>query len=349
MKPTNLGSHSIGSTGRCFIIAEAGVNHNGDLKLALELVRQAKRCGADCVKFQTFKADQVVTRTAPKAAYQLKVTDVAESQYDMLKRLELSDADLRTVMEACKSEGILFLSTPYDIEDARLLHELGVTAFKLASIHLVETPFLRRLAQFKKPLIVSTGMATLAEIDEALRAIRENGNPDVYLLQCTTNYPSDLADTNLRAMGAMQTSFQVTVGYSDHTEGISACLAAVALGAAVIEKHFTLDRALPGPDHRCSSDPAEFTSLVRGIREVELALGSSVKRPSERERINALNMRRSIVTRLPIAKGTRLTEDLLTFKRPAAGLQPARLGEVLGRTTRDNLPADKLLQLTDLE
>lgn len=330
-------------TGPAFVIAEAGVNHNGDVGVALRLVEEAKRIGVDCVKFQTFKADRVATRSAPKASYQLRVTDVAESQIEMLQSLELSEAGHRQVVDACRAAGILFLSTPYDLEDAEMLAGLGVPAFKLASIHLVEVSFLRALAAFKRPLILSTGMATLAEVDVAVRTLRAVGHEDFVVLQCTTNYPSRIEDTNLRAMLTMRDALGVTVGYSDHTRGIAASLAAVALGARVIEKHFTLDTAMRGPDHSTSSDPAEFARLVQGIREVEAALGDGIKRPTEAERANTVGMRRSIVARRDLAAGTVLTETDVAFKRPGTGISPARFDEIVGRTLTAPLACDEAL------
>jgi len=340
MNNVEIGGHSIGPGAPCFILAEAGVNHNGDVAMARELVRQAQRAGASCVKFQTFKAERVVTASAPKAAYQLKVTDPAESQFAMLKKLELSDEAHRELIRLCRAEGIEFLSTPYSIEDAEMLHGLGVEGFKIASGQLVELPLLAAIARFGRPMILSTGMATMGEVEEAVGAIRAAGNDRFVVLQCTTNYPSRVADANLRAMVSMRERTRAVVGYSDHTEGIAACLAAVALGAAVIEKHFTLDRTLPGPDHRCSSSPEEFRALVQGIREVEAALGDGGKRPTEAEVVNTVGMRRSIVARWAIPAGRRVTEADFAFKRPATGMAPKRLPELVQRTARKDIEAD---------
>lgn len=345
MQPVVLAQRKIGPGCPCFVIAEAGVNHNGDLNQAKELVRQARQAGADCVKFQTFKAERVVTASAPKAAYQLKVTDPVESQFAMLRKLELSESDHRVLIDQCQREGILFLSTPYSMEDAEMLHALGVPSFKIASGQLVELPFLAALARFNKPVILSTGMATLDETREAVATLRDHGCNQIVVLQCTTNYPSRIADTNLRAMAGIAAAIGALIGYSDHTEGISACLASIALGACVVEKHFTLDRNLPGPDHRCSSEPTELTALVRGIREVEAALGDGVKQPTAAELANLTGMRRSIVATRLIKAGTTVTAADFAFKRPATGLAPKRLGELLGRKALLELPADSQVLL----
>lgn len=339
-----ISNRQIGSDSPTFIIAEAGVNHNGDLDLARELVRQAKLCGADCVKFQTFKAERVVTSAAPKAVYQLKVTDPAESQFEMLRKLELSESEHRALIDLCHSEGIIFLSTPYSVEDAEMLHALGVQGFKIASGQLVELPFLAAIARFNKPVILSTGMATIDEVKEAVSTMRSNGNDQLIVLQCTTNYPSIIADTNLRAMASIEKATGVITGYSDHTEGIIACLASVALGAAVVEKHFTLDRKLPGPDHRCSSEPSEMTALIRGIRVVEAALGDGVKRPTPAELANLTGMRRSIVAAHAIKAGTRVSANDFSFKRPATGLPPRQLPGLIGHTALIDIAADAQVQ-----
>ena len=340
MKKVVIDGQPIGASHPCFIIAEAGVNHNGDLQRARELVQRAKQAGANCVKFQTFKAERVVTASAPKAAYQLKVTDPAESQLAMLRKLELSESDHRVLLSECREEGIVFLSTPYSMEDAELLHALGVPGFKIASGQLVELPFLAMIARFNKPVILSTGMATLGETQEAVATLRNHGNDQIIVLQCTTNYPSRLADTHLRSMATLAKATDTIVGYSDHTEGITACLASVALGAAVLEKHFTLDRTLPGPDHLCSSEPAELAALVQGVREVETALGGDVKQPSPAELANLAGMRRSIVAARAIKAGEVTTPSDFAFKRPATGFAPKRLHELLGRKARNDIAAD---------
>lgn len=343
MQPIEITQRLIGPRQPCFVIAEAGVNHNGDLAMAQKLVTQARLAGADCVKFQTFKAERVAAGIAPKAAYQLRSTDPTESQFAMLRKLELTESDHRVLLEQCRREGIVFLSTPYSLEDAELLHALDVPAYKIASGQLIELPFLAALARFNRPVILSTGMGTLAEVKEAVDTLRAHGNQQLVVLQCTTNYPSRLADTNLRAMATLAQATGAAIGYSDHTEGITACLAATALGACVIEKHFTLDRSLPGPDHRCSSEPAELTALVRGIRDVETSLGDGVKRPAETELANLSGVRRSIATARDLPAGHVLTDRDLQFLRPATGLPPRDWHRVIGRRTNTALSPGTLL------
>jgi len=338
-----IGSRAIGLRESVFIIAEAGVNHNGDLEIAKALVREAKQCGADCVKFQTFKTDRVVIPAAPKADYQMRTTASTESQEDMLRKLELATEAYATLVDVCRQEKILFLSTPANTEDVDFLETLGVPAFKLASFQIVEPAFLRYVAKKGKPIILSTGMATLAEVDEAVRVIWESGNDQVVLLQCTTNYPSRPEDANIRAMQTMQAAFGTLVGYSDHTQTESGCMAAVSLGACVIEKHFTLDKTMPGPDQSSSADPKEFRRLVRLIRETEVVLGNPLKQPVEVERRNAINMRRSIVSKASIPAGTVITEDMLCYKRPGSGIPLKRLGEVVGCVAARDIPQNALV------
>ena len=324
----------------CFIIAEAGVNHNGDLEMALELVRKAKEIGVDCVKFQTFKEESVITKKAPKAKYQLEVTDPAESQFEMLKKLELSNDDYIKILEECNKQNITFLSTPYNEEDADFLNKLGVSAFKIASGQIVELAFLEHVAKFGKPVILSSGMATLSEVFEAVMTIRAAGNEQIAILQCTTNYPSQNEDANIRAMISMGESLDLLYGYSDHIEENYACYAAVALGAKIIEKHFTLDRNLPGPDHKASLNVMEFRNLIDGIRKTEIALGSPVKTPSSQELKNMEGMRRSIVLNKPLKKGQIITEVNMVFKRPATGIAPKRKKELIGKKASMDIDQD---------
>lgn len=324
-----------------FIIAEAGVNHNGDLAMALQLADKAKEIGADCVKFQTFKAEKIVTNASPKANYQLKVTDKAESQFDMLKKLELSKDDFRKIKQHCEKIGIRFLSTPYNHDDADLLNELEVDAFKIASGQLVEPGFLKYVASFGKQMIISTGMATIAEVHEAVEAILSTGNSNLIVLQCNTDYPSAIEDSNIRAMVTMRDALGVRVGYSDHVPNNYACFAAVALGAEVIEKHFTLDKSLPGPDHSCSLEPAGFKELIEGIRNVEQCLGNGIKLPSEAERKNTFGMRRSIVANQFLPKGTVIQSSHLGFKRPANGLSPKYVDFLVGKKVNRDIQPDE--------
>jgi N,N'-diacetyllegionaminate synthase len=344
-----VGSYVIGDDQPCFIVAEAGVNHNGDLASAEQLVVEAKRAGADCVKFQTFSASRVATPSAPKAPYQLRTTAGDESQLEMLRKLELDAQSHRTLVEACKREGIAFLSSPYSIEDVDLLESLDVPAYKVASALIVEPDFLRRVAATRKPVILSTGLATLPEVGAAVDVVRSEGNEQLVVLQCTTDYPAATADANLRAMQTMRSAFDVLTGYSDHTETATASIAAVALGAAVVEKHFTLDRSLPGPDQATSADPTEFAALVRAIRETESALGSGLKEPSESERRNLVGMRRSLVATRRIPAGTAVAPDMLASKRPATGISPREEAEVIGRVTTVTIEPDQPLEWWMLE
>lgn len=324
-----------------YIIAEAGVNHNGSLEMAMQLVAKAKEIGADCVKFQTFRAEQIVTATSPKAKYQLEVTDKAESQFEMLKKLELGRDDFARIQARCKELGIDFMSTPYNPEDAELLHGIGVDVFKIASGQVVELPFLRQVAAYGKRMIISTGMADMAEVRDAVDAIRTVGNTDLVVLQCNTDYPSRIEDVNIRAMLTMRDELGVRVGYSDHVPNNHACFAAVALGAEMIEKHFTLDNALPGPDHSSSLEPEAFRQLVQGIRDIEKCLGDGVKRPSAREKANTYGMRRSMVAALDLPAGKRIGREDIGFKRPANGLAPKHLDEIVGKTLLKAMRADE--------
>lgn len=327
----DIGGIAVGPGQKCFVIAEAGVNHNGDRKLARELVLAAKRIGADAVKFQTFQAARVITSDARKAPYQLRNTDPGESQSAMLGRLEMSEEMHVELIELCRRQQIMFLSTPYDFRDVDMLQKLDVQAFKLASIHCAEPAFVEYVARTGKPVILATGMATLAEVDIAVQAVRRAENHRLVLLQCTTDYPSRTEDANLRTLDTMRTAFGFPVGYSDHTENSIACVAAIALGACVIEKHLTLDRNMAGPDHAASLDPTQFAQLVQDIRQAELTLGTGVKEPCAAEKANMSTMRRSIAARRDIAAGEVLTEDMIAFLRPASGIAPVLLPRFVGR------------------
>ena len=345
----SIGPHRIGQSRPVFVIAEAGVNHNGNVDLALELVRAAKRAGADCVKFQTFKAERVATAGAPKAPYQQRLTPTNETQLGMLKKLELSTAGFAAAKQLCDSEGLVFLSTPYSPEDVDILEELHVPAYKIASGQLVEPGFLRYVAARQKPVLLSTGMATLAEVDLAVRQLRESGQRDLILLQCTTNYPSAVSDAHLRVIPVFRDAFDVLVGYSDHVESVAAVLAAVALGAVVVEKHLTLDRTMEGPDHAASLNPTEFGEMVKLIRDAEAALGSGLKAPTPSELANLGAMRRSIAAGRDLAAGTILDASMLVARRPATGIPCARLDELIGTTLRRPLAEGQLVQWSDVD
>ena len=338
-------SRLIGTGQPCFVIAEAGVNHNGSLDLARQLVEAAHAAGADAVKFQTFKAARLVTAAAPKAAYQQANTDAGESQLAMLQRLELSEADHRALLAHCGTRGIQFISTPFDEVSADLLAALNVPLFKLPSGELTNLPYLAHLARLNRPLIVSTGMSYLSEVEAAVRCFEANGNPPVALLHCVSNYPAAPSDVNLRAMATLASAFGVPIGYSDHTPGNEVTLAAVALGACIIEKHLTLDRNLPGPDHQASLEPDEFAAAVRGIRIVESALGTGRKAPAASEANTAAVARKSIVAARDLAAGETLDARAVAIMRPGTGLPPAMLPHLLGRRTRVRLAAGTLLTL----
>lgn len=343
-----IAGREIGPGYPCFIIAEAGVNHNGDMELARRLVDAAVAIGADAVKFQTFKTELVMTREAPKAAYQRETTGAGESQFDMVKRLELPPAAFSQLMAYCHEREILFLSSPFDDDSADLLAELDVAAFKIPSGEIPNIPFLARVARNSKPMIVSTGMSDLAEVAAAVGTIREAGNEQFVLLHCVSNYPADPEDVNLKAMETMAAAFQVPVGYSDHTPGIEVPIAAVAMGACVIEKHLTLDHDLAGPDHRASLEPEEFEAMVRGIRTVESALGDGRKEPAASEADTAAVARKSLIAASSIPAGTVLTDEHITVKRPGTGLAPGMMHYLLGRVAKVDIPEDSLIALEDL-
>ncbi|MFA6290434.1 MAG: N-acetylneuraminate synthase [Victivallales bacterium] len=328
-----------------FIIAEIGVNHNGSLSMARKLVDSAKKCGADAVKFQTFTADSVVTRTAVKAAYQKRNTSSSESQYEMLKKLELSRPAHMALKKHCRKRGIEFLSSAFDEDDADFLYGIGIRKFKIPSGEITNLPFLRHIARKKCPIILSTGMSTMKEVREALGIIYSAGNRNVTLLHCVTEYPAPHAEINLSAMLSMKKRFKVEVGYSDHTVGMEIPIAAVALGAKVIEKHFTLDKSLPGPDHKASASPAEFAGMVSAIRNVEKAMGDGVKKPARCEIKNICVARKSIVAACPIMKGELFRASNLRIKRPGTGISPMGIGTVIGRKAKKNFNTDGLIEL----
>ncbi len=334
VKPIRIGSRDVGPGAPCFVIAEAGVNHNGDVARAKHLIDVAAESGADAVKFQTFLSHKLTSAAAPKAAYQRVTTSADESQLEMVRRLELPFEAFRELREHARAKDILFLSTPFDTESVDFLVSLDLPALKVPSGELTNMPFLEHLARTGKPLIVSTGMADLDEVEIAVQVVRKAGGNDIVLLHCVSNYPASAASVNLRAVGAMEAKFQVPVGYSDHTLGLEIALAAAALGACVIEKHFTLSRDLPGPDHKASLEPAELKALVAGIRNVQSALGDGVKQPAEEERDTRAAARRSLVAARDLAPGTVLERDAITILRPGTGLPPSQFQNVIGRKTR---------------
>ena len=345
VRPISVAGRGIGPGYPCFVVAEAGVNHNGEPEKTFRLVDAAVRAGADAVKFQTFTAEQLATRDAPKAGYQAEVTGSGESQFEMLRRLELSAEAHRELLAYSRQHGILFMSTPFGEDSADLLDELGIAVFKIPSGEITNLPFLAHVARKGKPMIISTGMATLGEVETAMGVVRDAGARDLVLLHCVSNYPARPSDVNLRAMETMAAVFEVPVGYSDHTAGMEVALAAVALGACVLEKHVTLDRSLPGPDHRASLEPAEFAALVTGIRTVEGALGNGCKEPAASEAEMAAVARKSLVAARHIPAGSKLTEEMLAAKRPGTGLPPAMRSQLLGRVVSRDIPAGTLLTL----
>ena len=328
------------------IIAEAGVNHNGDMALARKLVAEAAAAGADLVKFQSFRSDKLVVPGAPKARYQAASTDAAESQLDMIRKLELSRADHELLIEECGRHRIGFFSTAFDAESFDLLVELKLDRVKVPSGEITNLPLLRRFGRSRLPVIVSTGMATLGDIEAALAALEAAGTrrEQITLLHCNTEYPTPMADVNLRAMQTLRDAFGLPVGYSDHTSGIEVPIAAVALGAVVIEKHFTLDRTLPGPDHPASLEPQELRAMVAAIRNIEVALGDGIKRPSPSEARNRAIARKSMVASHPIGAGEVFSETNVTAKRPGTGLSPMRWDEVMGRVARRDFAADEQIE-----
>lgn len=331
-----------------FIIAEAGVNHNGSLDLALQLVDAAKASGADAVKFQTFRADLLATRSAHKAPYQQRTTADSESQFDMLQRLELDAAAHERLIEHSRKVGIQFLSSPFDGDSADLLATMNVPLFKIPSGEITNLPLLEHVARKGRPVILSTGMSTLSEVEEAVHVLRAAGVTQLTLLHCVTEYPAPYAEVNLRAMQTLKDAFGLPVGYSDHTSGIDIAIAATALGAEVIEKHFTLNRSLPGPDHAASLEPGELRQMVAAIRHVEAALGDGIKAPAHCELPNISVARKSVVAAHSLSAGHQLAIGDLDIKRPGAGLAPKLLPVLIGRILRVELTKDQHITWDDL-
>jgi N,N'-diacetyllegionaminate synthase len=332
---------------KVIIIAEAGVNHNGDLKIAKKLIEVAARAGADFVKFQTFKADMIVTQTAEKALYQKAATGNTESQYEMLKRLELTDEMHHELFDCCKNNSIEFLSTGFEAESVDFLLSLGQKLIKVPSGEITNLPYLRHIGLHHLPVILSTGMSTMEEIEDALEVLTSTGlaKEMITILHCTTEYPTPLEEVNLLAMQSIRNTFGVSVGYSDHTAGIEVSLGAVALGATVIEKHFTLDKSLPGPDHKASISPGELNMLVSSIRKMEITLGSYKKTPTPSELLNRDVARRSIVACKNIECGAIFTNENITTKRPGTGMSPMNWDRLIGsRATRDYSPDEMITE-----
>lgn len=330
---------------KVFIIAEAGVNHNGSIELALKLVDAAKDAGADAVKFQTFKAEKLVCKSAQKAEYQKQTTSVDESQYDMIRKLELDDNAHREIIHDCNQKQIMFLSTPFDHDSIELLNDFGMPIFKIPSGEITNLPYLRHIGRLGKEVIISTGMADLGEIEDAMDILMLAGVPKdkITILHATTEYPCPVEEVNLRAMQTIRAAFGVKVGYSDHTQGIEVPIAAVAMGACVIEKHFTLDRTMEGPDHKASLEPKELKAMVQSIRRISQALGDGVKKPSKGEVKNIPISRKSIVALRPIKLGETFSLDNITVKRPGNGISPMKWDEVIGQVAqRDYLPDETL-------
>lgn len=338
-----IGNRCIGTGLPCFIIAEAGVNHNGDIALAKQLIDTAARSGADAIKFQTFHAENVVTRTAEKAGYQKCTTSSDESQYDMIKKLELSDDDFFSLADYADQKGIIFFSTPFDEESVDLLDEIGVSLYKIPSGEITNFPLIKKIAKKGRPVILSTGMARLGEVEDAIFCLERGGSADIVLLHCTTSYPAPVQSVNLRAMETLRCAFHRPVGYSDHTEGITISVAAVAMGAQILEKHFTLDRSLPGPDHQASLEPSELEAMVMAIRDVEKALGTGIKCPDPVEEEIKKVARRSIVAKRDIKQGEILTDEMLTIKRPGTGIEPKYYGSIIHKKAKHPIKKDQLI------
>lgn len=339
-----IAGRKIGPGHSCFVIAEAGVNHNGNMEIGHQLIDAAREAGADAVKFQAFRAEDLATRTTPKAAYQKETTGSDGAMFEMLKGLEISDEDQAALKAHSDEVGITYLCTPYEEKSADMLERISVAAYKVASTDTTNIPFLRHLAEKKLPIILSTGMCTFEETRIAIETLTEGGlDGKVAVLHCTSQYPAPYDELNLRVIPMFAETFRIPIGYSDHTPGVGASPWAVALGACIIEKHFTLDRTMEGPDHRASMEPDELRALVGEIRNVEAALGSAVKQITKSEAANKTVMQKSLVARRPIAKGEVITADALTCMRPATGISPARFEDVVGnRATRD-IAADEQL------
>lgn len=329
---------------KTIIIAEVGVNHNGDIDRARKMIEVAKECGVDIVKFQTFNTEKLVSKFAPMADYQKKNLGKSESQAQMLKKLQLSEEQFIELSDFCNKTGIEFLSTAFDIESMRFLNKIQ-SKWKIPSGEITDYPYLVEIARTKKDIIISTGMCTLKEIEEAVNLLKQNGSGKITILHCTTEYPAPLNEINMNVLTTLKEKFNCEVGYSDHTEGLTASLIAVAMGATVIEKHFTLDKSLPGPDHKASINPSELKELVRQIREIEQIKGSFDKKPTESELKNIDVVRKSIVASKDISKGEIFTEENITTKRPGNGISPMRWNEVIGRKALRSFVEDEIIEI----
>ncbi|MAF43249.1 MAG: N-acetylneuraminate synthase [Parcubacteria group bacterium] len=345
-----IGKKAIGQQNPCFIIAEAGVNHNGDLTMAKKLIDVAAEAKVDAVKFQTFNPDTLVVRGVKKADYQREneKNKGSESHYEMLKRLMLPRSWHKRLIKYAQKKGLIFLSTPFSFNDLDFLVGLGLLAIKVTSSDSNNIPYLKYLAKKGLPIILSTGMSDFSEVKDSVRAIRKAGNTKLVVLHCTTNYPTQMHEVNLKAMLVMKSKLGVLTGFSDHTEGIEASIAAVALGASVIEKHFTIDRNLPGPDHKASLEPRELKTMVRAIRNIEKALGSGIKKAFKSEAEIAKVARKSIVAANDIKKGVKITKEILVIKRPGTGIPPKFFSKVIEKKAKRNIEKDSLIKFKDL-
>ncbi|MBU5474783.1 N-acetylneuraminate synthase [Roseburia sp. MSJ-14] len=330
---------------KVFVIAEAGVNHNGDINIAKKLVDVAVEAKVDAVKFQTFRAESLVCKNAQKAEYQMETTDKKETQFDMLKKLELTLDMHKELIEYCKQKNVAFLSTPFDLESIDLLEQLGMEVYKIPSGEITNLPYLRKIGKLGKKVILSTGMSTIQEVQDAVKVLKDSGSEDISVLHCNTQYPTPMEDVNLNVMQTMREALKVPVGYSDHTQGIEVPIAATALGATVIEKHFTLDRNMEGPDHKASLEPEELKQMVQAIRNVEKALGKKEKTPTASEKDNIPIVRKSIVAKIPIKKGENFCESNITTKRPGTGLSPMLWDKVIGQKANRDFQADEMIEL----
>ncbi len=331
--------------GRVVVIAEAGVNHNGSMQIAKKLIDKAKEAGADIVKFQTFRAESLVCKNADKAEYQKETTDKGETQLQMLQKLELSAEMYQELKIYCEQKQIMFLSTPFDLESIALLEEIDMPIYKIPSGEITNLPYLRKIGCLKKKVILSSGMSTLKEIQDAVRILRECGTEDISVLHCNTQYPTPMEDVNLKVMQTLREKLQLPIGYSDHTKGIEVPIAAVALGAEMIEKHFTLDKGMEGPDHKASLEPDELKQMVVAIRNIERALGQPEKIVTESEKNNIVIVRKSIVAKKPICKGQYFTEENLTTKRPGNGISPMLWDSVIGQVATKYYDVDEMIEL----